>query len=222
MDTPAIVVNFKAYDVLNSRGDMTFARACMEVAVETGVSIAIAPQTAALASIAEAVDIPVFAQHVDAVEPGSRTGRVTAESVKALGVLGTLLNHSERKIPREDARFVVERCQRLSMETIACADDLEEAKAMAALSPTFVAIEPPELIGGAVSVTTADPEIVERAVGVVRSVDPGVKTLCGAGVKTRDDVAKALELGTHGVLLASGVIKAEDPRAALLDLASGL
>ena len=32
----------------------------------------------------------------------------------------------------------------------------------------------------------------------------------------------ALELGAHGVLLASGVVKATDPLAALRDLVAGL
>ena len=46
--------------------------------------------------------------------------------------------------------------------------------------------------------------------------------LCGAGVKNGRDVAKALELGTDGVLLASGVVKAKDRRSVLMDLVAGL
>ncbi len=222
MKTPAIVVNFKAYDVLNAQGDLAFARLCEGVAEETGVSIAVAPQTVALVAVAGAVRIPVLAQHTDPVGAGSRTGRVTPDAVKAAGAAGTLTNHSEYKVAHSDVARVVERCHRLDLETIACADDLDEVKAMAALHPTFVAIEPPELIGGAVSVTSAEPEIVAGAVDVVEAVDPDVMVLCGAGVKTRDDVDRALELGSKGVLLASGVIKAPDPRAALHDLASGL
>jgi triosephosphate isomerase len=53
-------------------------------------------------------------------------------------------------------------------------------------------------------------------------VDRDVGVFCGAGVKDRRDVRKALELGTVGVLLASGVVKAKDPEKALRDLASGL
>ena len=56
----------------------------------------------------------------------------------------------------------------------------------------------------------------------VRKVDPNVKVLCGAGVKTGKDIRKALELGAHGVLLASGVVKAKDKRATLMDLVGGL
>src|SRR3989442_1266063 len=93
---------------------------------------------------------------------------------------------------------------------------------VAKLSPEYIAIEPPELIGGDVSVTTANPEIVSGAVERIRAANPNVGVLCGAGVKSRKDVAKALELGTVGVLLASGVVKAKDPEAALRDLVKGL
>jgi triosephosphate isomerase len=68
------------------------------------------------------------------------------------------------------------------------------------------------------SVTTADPAIVSDTVAVVKSVNPDVRVLCGAGVKNGADVAKAIELGAEGVLLASGVTKAQDVDAVLADL----
>ena len=91
---------------------------------------------------------------------------------------------------------------------------------MATLSPRFIAVEPPELIGGDISVTTADPAIVSGTAEAVRAVNPNVRVLCGAGVKNGEDVAKAIELGTEGVLLASGVTKANDPLFVLRDLVS--
>jgi triosephosphate isomerase len=90
------------------------------------------------------------------------------------------------------------------------------------VNPDFVAVEPPELIGGDISVTTADPEIVQSTVNAIKSINPKVKVLCGAGVKNGEDVAKAIELGTQGVLLASGVVKAKNPKDVLLNLAGGL
>ena len=90
------------------------------------------------------------------------------------------------------------------------------------MGPTFVAVEPPELIGGDISVTTADPKIVSDTAEAIKQLNPNVKVLTGAGVKNGQDVAKAIELGTDGVLLASGVTKAEDPKSVLLDLVSGL
>ena len=102
----------------------------------------------------------------------------------------------------------------------ACAADVEEAIELAKLNPTFIAVEPPELIGGDISVTTADPSIVSDTVNAVKSVNPRVRVLCGAGVKNGLDVRKAIELGAEGVLLASGVTKAEDVDSVLDDLSS--
>ena len=104
----------------------------------------------------------------------------------------------------------------------ACAADVDEAMALAALVPTYVAVEPPELIGGDTSVTSADPGIVSGTAAAVREVSEEVGILCGAGVKPGADVAKAIELGTIGVLLASGGPKAEEPGAALSGLTSEL
>lgn len=86
----------------------------------------------------------------------------------------------------------------------------------------MIAVEPPELIGGDISVTTADPAVVSDTVDAVHSVDAGISVLCGAGVKNGRDVAAAIRLGADGVLLASGVVKAGDPAQVLRDLASGL
>ena len=103
-----------------------------------------------------------------------------------------------------------------------CANTVEDAKALAEFAPDYIAVEPPELIGGDISVTTADPSIVKDTVQAVKAVDPNVRVLCGAGVKNGKDVSAALSLGADGVLLASGVVKAQDPRAVLEDLVSGL
>jgi triosephosphate isomerase len=105
-------------------------------------------------------------------------------------------------------------------DVCACAADIEEARALAALEPGFVAVEPPELIGGEVSVTSADPEIVSGTAQAVRDVSEVVGILCGAGVKSGSDVSKAIDLGTSGVLLASGVTKSDDPTSSLKDLVS--
>jgi len=57
-------------------------------------------------------------------------------------------------------------------------------------------------------------------VEVIHQIDPGVKVLCGAGISTADDMHAALKLGSEGVLLASGIILADDPKAALTNLVS--
>jgi triosephosphate isomerase len=222
MKTPVILVNFKGYSEVCGEKGISLSKICDVVAQETGHSIVVVPQMVDLALTVKTVNIPVFAQHVDNVKIGSCTGSVTPDSVAASGAVGTLLNHSEHRLKLADIDAVVQRSQVLNLETVVCTNNISVTKACALLGPDFVAIEPPRLIGGDISVTTADPEIVKNAVQEVTNINPRVRVLCGAGVKTGGDVKKAIELGTEGVLLASGVTKATDPKSVLLDLVSGL
>lgn len=222
MRTPVVVVNFKAYPEALGRRGLELSKAAEAVTEETGASVAVAPALTDLAAIAQAVRVPVLAQHVDAVPTGSRTGWIPPEAALAAGAVGTILNHSERRLKRADLKVTISRCRDLGLEVVACANTPAQSEAIARLRPEFVAIEPPELIGGDVSVTTAKPEVVSRAVERIHAVDRHIRVLCGAGVKTSRDVKKAIDLGAEGVLLASGVVLAKDPKKVLLDLARAL
>jgi triosephosphate isomerase len=222
METPAIILNMKTYPESTGAAGMRLAAICQEVFEETGRSIAIAPQNCDLALFSNSFGLPVLGQHLDNVKQGSTTGRNTPEALKAIGCVGTLINHSEYRIPAEDVKALVSRCRELGLITVVCTKDAAESQAYAKFGPDFIAVEPPELIGGDISVTTANPKIVSDSVKLVKENSPRVKVLCGAGVKTGKDVAKAIELGADGVLLASGVVKAKDQKAVLLDLVSGL
>ena len=67
----------------------------------------------------------------------------------------------------------------------------------------------------------ADPGIVKGSVDAVKKIEPAVGVLCGAGITHGEDLKAALELGSEGVLLASGIVKAKDQRKALEDLMTG-
>ena len=217
-----IIVNFKAYPQVQGEGAIALAQACELVALETGAPIAVAPPMVSLSAVAAAVDIPVYSQSMDPKVPGSATGWVTADMIEATAAVGTLINHSEHQYDAETVQKCVVLAKECNLVTCVCANDIGAAKTLAAFSPDYIAVEPPELIGGDISVTTADPEIVSGTVDAVHSVNPGVSVLCGAGVKNGKDVRAALDLGADGVLLASGVVKAKDPEAVLRDLVSGL
>ncbi len=183
--------------------------------------VAIAPATPDLARVASRVAIPVLAQHVDPVEAGPRTGFVPAEAIRAAGAWGSLVNHSEHPLPTVEVRSVVDRLHALELVAVVCAGDVDVARRLASTRPAYVAVEPPELIGGKRAVSTARPEVVSGAVAAVREVSPSTRVLCGAGVHDRRDVRKALELGASGVLVASAVTLASDPRAAIEELLAG-
>lgn len=219
---PPIVLNFKAYKESAGERGMALVKACGEVAEETGVGIAVCPQQVDLAMAAEKAGIPVYAQHVEAFEAGSKTGYVVLEAVKAAGAQGTLLNHSEHPMKIAAIEAVIRRAEKLGLLTLACANNTEVSRAIAALGPGAIAVEPPTLIGSGISVSKADPGVVSNSVEAVKSLDSRIQVFCGAGISTGSDVKAAIELGAEGVLLASGVVKAPDPRKVLLDLASGV
>lgn len=212
-----VLVNLKAYPC----DPVGVATAAADVADDSGVRVAVAPQTAQLSDVA-ATGVETFAQHVSPVEFGSHTGSTLAEAVADAGATGTLLNHSERRLKLADIDAALRAADRTDLETVACANNPAQIAAVAALGPDAVAVEPPELIGTGTPVSQADPDVVEDAVDAAATVDEEVDVYCGAGISTGDDVVAARELGSTGVLLASGVAKADDPRAALEDLVSGL
>jgi triosephosphate isomerase len=220
--TPVIVLNVKTYTEATGNKALEIAMLMEKVSKELGASMAIAVQATDISLCAKKVSIPVFAEHIDPIKPGSSTGWTLPEAVKAAGAVGTLINHSEHRLILADVDTCVARAKELNLDHVVCSNNVSTSKAIAAFSPNFVAVEPPELIGGDISVTTADPGIVSKSVDAVKGVNKNVKVLCGAGVKNGVDVAKSIELGADGVLLASGVVKAKDKEKVIRDLVSAL
>lgn len=220
--TPAIVLNVKTYTEATGRQAVDLARLMSKISEETNVSMAIAVQACDIAICVRDAHIPVYAQHIDPIKPGSSTGWTLPEAVKSAGALGTLINHSEHRLLLADIDTCVRRAKDLGLDSLVCTNNVATSTAAAILTPSMIAVEPPELIGGDVSVTTADPEIVSNTVQTVKSINKTVKILCGAGVKNGRDVSKAIDLGADGVLLASGVVKAKNKAEVLKDLASGI
>lgn len=200
---------------------MRIAKLLETLEKETGIPVAIAPPVPDLARVAEAVTVPVLSQHVDPGDAGARTGYVPVESIEAAGARGSLVNHSEHPMPIPDIENVVRRLSARRLVAVVCAADVPQARRLAETRPPYLAIEPPELIGGDRAVSTARPEVVSGTVTAVHSVSPGTRVLCGAGVHGRRDVARALELGTDGVLVASAVTRAPDAEQAIRELLAG-
>ncbi|GAB6103201.1 triose-phosphate isomerase [Thermococcus atlanticus] len=220
LSEPVIAINFKAYAQATGEGALRIAKAAEKVWKETGVTIVVAPQLADLYRIAQEVEIPVFAQHINPITPGSHTGHVLPEAVKEAGAAGTLLNHSENRMILADLEASIRRAEEVGLMTMVCSNNPAVSAAVAALGPDYVAVEPPELIGTGIPVSKAKPEVITNTVELVKKVNPHVKVLTGAGISTGEDVKKALELGSVGVLLASGVTKAKNPEKAIRDLVS--
>jgi len=217
--TPIVLVNFKTYAEGTGKNALKLAQICEKVSLETSVCVGVAPQFVDIAPIASAVKVSVFAQHIDPVSAGSFTGSVLPESVKEAGAVGTLINHSERRLKLADIDAAITRARESNLLSVVCSNNAVVSAAVAALKPDMIAVEPPELIGTGIPVSKAKPEVVSGTVDLVKKVNRDVIVLCGAGITKGEDVSAALQLGTEGVLVASGIVKAKDPYRILLEFA---
>ncbi|MBI2008088.1 triose-phosphate isomerase, partial [Candidatus Amesbacteria bacterium] len=206
--------NFKTYREATGFRAVRLAQVCRRVQEETKVRIVAVPQVADLRNCVE-TGAECWVQHVDTVEQGKKTGWITVEDVEEAGARGTLLNHSEHKLPFDVIKNIADQTRGMAFELCLCAAEENEAAELAKLEPNYIAYEPPELIGSREkSVASEKPEVIEKVV-----LSTKCKVLIGAGVHSPEDVKVGLKLGAKGILLATDVVLAEDPEYELRKLA---
>jgi triosephosphate isomerase len=212
------IINLKNYDEISGSNSIKLAKVASKIAKKYKIKIAVCPPQHLLSEVAK-VPVTVFAQHLDASKVGSTTGYVIPELVKKSKIRGTLINHSEHRIPSNSIRELLSRLKTLGMTSIVCVKDVSEAKKYSKLNPDYIAIEPPELIGTGRAVSKERPEVITNSVKAVESANNSTQLLCGAGIVSGDDVSRALELGANGILVASGIVKAKNWQKAIEEYA---
>lgn len=222
MAKPIIVINFKTYASAIGKKAEKLAKICEKIAKEKKADIRVAVQAADLYRASSKVSIPIYAEHVDAIEPGRNTGYILPEDVKEEGAIGSLLNHSEHKISTQKILKTLDVAKNTKLKFIICAATVARGEKISKLKAIkenkkveFIAIEPSKLIGGKISVSTANPKLIKDAVSKIKK-----PVLVGAGVHTKEDLQIAIKLGAKGVLLASGVTKAKNPEKILREMLS--
>ncbi len=215
---PILLVNFKTYIQGTGKDAVKLAKLIDKTAKQKRVNVVIAVETADIYPVSKAVKLPVYAQHIDPVEEGAHTGAVLAKDVKENGARGTLLNHSEKRMRYRDLRKSIEIAKRNRLKTVVCVNSIHTLRRIRRFKPDYIAIEPPALIGTGISVSTAKPGLIKKAVKVAR----GVPLLAGAGISSGNDVKRAIELGASGALAASAIVKARDQKAIILDMINAL
>ena len=217
-----LILNFKNYGEVMGDGSVNLAESALKAGEQTGQEVIVAPPIPTLALVARTVRISVFAQGVSAVTGEKTTGSVTAEAAKGAGAKGTILNHSESRLPVPVLRKLIPHISSLSLDVCLCSRTANEASRLARFGTKYLAVEPPELIGSGIAVSKAKPQLVTDTVEAARRAGYTGKVLCGAGIVTGEDVAAAVRLGADGILVASSVVKAKDWDSKLLELARSL
>lgn len=206
---PFIVVNFKTYK--QGRAALKLAKQIQKA----DKNILVAVQPSDLYEISRATSLKVYVQHVDFQKPGRATGFILPEAVKEDRAKGTLLNHSEHPLKFRILKKTLKRCKQTGLKAIICVSALKQAKKVLKFNPLGVAFEVPELIGTGRAISKFQPDSVKNFAKIVKLYNKKhkakIKALCGAGISTPEDVHSALNLGCHGVLIASAVTKSKTP-----------
>jgi triosephosphate isomerase len=216
MQTPFWLTNIKNYEAASNNRLVELAHAHQTAADASGKNIGMAVSPVDVHQVAQMVSVPVFSQHVDACEYGRHTGWILPEKIKAAGATGTLLNHSEHRIEKEVIKKTIPLCKAAGLQVIVCAESPEEIEVFKTFfgehQPDAWAFEPPELIGSSTaSVASATPDSIVESV----AKSPNTAVMVGAGIASAQDVAVSLKLGAAGFLVASAIVKSEDPAKAL-------
>jgi len=195
------IINCKNYNEISGEKINKLANIAEKISKKYKIPIAVAPPHHQLASIKKS-KLLVFAQHLDDAKVGSTTGYMIPEIVKK--------SNSEHRISPKEITNLVKRLKKLKMKTVVCVKNVREAEKYAKLNPTYIAIEPPELIGTGRAISNERPELITKSLHVVKKAKNSTKLLCGAGIVTNKDVKRAIELGSHGILVASGIVKSRN------------
>ncbi len=216
-----IFVNFKTYEAGTGANVFGLISSLEEVSEITGVKIVPVVQATDIKEVSAGSKLEIWAQRIDPVTYGAHTGAILPEAVVEDGAAGVFINHSENRCRGvEEIKQIVERANEVGLKTLIFAGSVNELRDYLSLNPTYIAYEPPEFIGRSdISVATAKQGIIASAFELSKWA--GVPLVVGAGVHSREDVRKCLELGAVGVAVAKDILMAQDPEAEVLDLAEG-
>ena len=212
-----ILVNFKTYKSASGEYADALARICEKVISNSGLAIIPVVQAIDLYRVRQATSCKIFVQHIDPIAYGACSGQINPHAVREAGASGTLLNHAERQINLDEITASIREAKDSGLASVVCVSDLDQIDTIVPYQPEYIAIELPELIGGNVSISIAKPDLIRNTVDRAGKIP----VLCGAGIKSAIDVQKAFEYGARGILISSGVTKAESPENCLRSLISG-
>jgi triosephosphate isomerase len=218
---PILILNFKAYKVTAGKKGLALANAAHILSINKGVKLYIAPQITDTSFFSLNTEADILAQHCDPIIEGRGTGKVGIQNLLEIGVKGCLLNHSEYPQSIEEIVFIAKKSSEMGLKTCLCVPEPDFLANFRDAKFDMIAIEPPELIAGQVSVSKAKPQLLLRFFSEIERAHPESLKLCGAGIKNSEDVKIAKTLGADGILVSSGFTLAKDPLLALNSLLDG-
>lgn len=211
-----ILVNFKIYQETFGDKVIQLGMLIKEIADKSNIRIIVCASALDALRLKD-LGLEVWLQNVDEYEDGKHSGWVSAKQALALGIKGSLLNHSEHQIPRGTILKILKNKPQ-GFEIMCCVKNVGQIESwVAKAKPDYILYEPPELIGSSTDSVASKPDSIKKAV----KLSGDIPLMVGAGVKNRQDVIISLKMGAKSVGLASGFVLSKDPKSVLEDIISG-
>lgn len=205
--TPFFSINPKSY-IYGDRV-LEIARYADRLAEENDIDVMMTAQLIDIPRIkAETKHLILCAQHMDGIVPGRGMGYVLPEALVAAGVEAVILNHAEKQMTLRELVNAVKRAQELGLLVTVCVDTEEECRAVATLKPDMMICEETSHIATGV---TSDISYMVATRNAIREISPDTIVLQGAGIRTGDDVYRAIMAGSGGGGGTSGIVAVSDP-----------
>ena len=153
----------------------------------------------------------ILAPYMDTLRPGRGMADILPEGLKAAGAQGVVINHCEKPMSLPQMKATIDRARELDMLVFACADTLDEAKAIAQLHPDIINPEPSQIIGGGNGVSPM--AYVKDSIAVIKAIDPQIMVEQAAGITNGQQVYDFIMAGSEAAGAASGIMNAQDPIA---------
>jgi len=211
-----IFLALKTYKKTTGDAVIKILSSVKKIIKETGVPIITCAQATDIYRIKKELDIEVWAQHMDPIDPGKNTGWISPYSVKNAGATGVLINHSEHKLKEEVIIETVKKARQYNLKIILIGQTVEMIKKFDSFDIDFLSFEKEDLIAGLVSMIDQQEKAIKDLVKIVKH-----PLIIGAGINDGEDTRKSKAAGAAGVLMATYFVTAPDPEQKLRELAKG-
>ena len=211
-----IFLSLKTYKEATGNNTIELLSSVKKVSDETGIKIIPVAQPTDIYRIKKELDIEVWAQHMDPIDPGKNMGWLSPYSLKDAGASGVIINHSEHKTTDENVKKILDKAREYNLKNVVIAFDPETVIKYDAWEPDFISYEREDAIGTGESMVSKEEGNIKKLVAVLKR-----PLIIGAGIATGNDIRDAIKIGAVGIIMASRFVLDPNPEAKLRELAGG-
>lgn len=212
-----ILINFKIYSETFGQKALDLAKIIKDISEKHKIEIIIVASALDAYRLISQIGVKVWLQTVDQYLDGKHSGFISPLQAQAIGINGSLLNHSEHRLSKGTVQKILAHKPK-NFKIVCCAHSLGQISWIKKSKPDFILYEPPDLISSPdKSVATEEAETIKQAVALASPVP----LIVGAGVKSTEDVIISRKMGAIGVGLANAFVTSTNPQQLLIKLIKG-